>query len=56
MLTERPVGAALANPSLARRDDDQITVCDLTGVAVQDIQIAKAVVSEYRREKGGRPS
>jgi ornithine cyclodeaminase len=50
------LGAALANPSLARRDDDQITVCDLTGVAVQDIQIAKAVVSEYRREKGGRPS
>jgi ornithine cyclodeaminase len=29
-----------------RTDDDQITVADLTGVAVQDIQIASAVISE----------
>jgi ornithine cyclodeaminase len=28
---------------LQRTSNDQITVADLTGVAVQDIQIAKAV-------------
>ena len=31
-----------------RRDDKQITVADLTGVAVQDIQIAKAVLQAYQ--------
>jgi ornithine cyclodeaminase len=50
------LGAAIADSSLARRNEDQITVCDLTGVAVQDIQIAKAVFNEIRQEKGGRPS
>jgi len=50
------LGVALADPTLSRRDDDQITVCDLTGVAVQDIQIAKAVFNEVRRESSGRPS
>jgi ornithine cyclodeaminase len=28
---------------MQRQTDDEITVVDLTGVAVQDIQIAKAV-------------
>jgi ornithine cyclodeaminase len=37
------LGAVIADPSLGRSDDDQLTVADLTGVAVQDIQIAKAV-------------
>jgi ornithine cyclodeaminase len=37
------LGAVIQNPSLRRQDDKQITVADLTGVAVQDIQIAKAV-------------
>ena len=33
----------LVDPALQRTDDSQITVADLTGVAVQDIQISKAV-------------
>jgi len=28
----------------SRKNDNQITVADLTGVAVQDIQIAKAIL------------
>lgn len=48
------LGAALADPSLARNDDDRITVCDLTGVAVQDIQIAKAVFAAVRDEDNER--
>lgn len=38
------LGAVIANPSLGRLDENQITVADLTGVAVQDIQIAKAII------------
>ena len=37
------LGNVIQNPSLGRQSDDQITITDLTGVAVQDIQIAKAV-------------
>lgn len=37
------LGLILSGSSPARTSDDQITVADLTGVAVQDIQIAKAV-------------
>jgi len=37
------LGAVIANPELQRKNDDQISVADLTGVAVQDIQIAKYV-------------
>ena len=36
-------GKIIANPSLGRKNDNQITVADLTGVAVQDLMIAKAV-------------
>jgi ornithine cyclodeaminase len=39
----RELGRVIADTSLQRTSDDQITVADLTGVAVQDIQIAKAV-------------
>jgi len=35
------LGAVIKNPELGRTKEDQITVADLTGVAVQDIQIAK---------------
>lgn len=35
------LGTVIKNPELGRTDEDQITVVDLTGVAVQDIQIAK---------------
>jgi ornithine cyclodeaminase len=37
------LGTALSDPKMQRQTDDEITVVDLTGVAVQDIQIAKAV-------------
>ena len=37
------LGNVIANPDLGRGSDSQITVADLTGVAVQDIQISKAV-------------
>jgi ornithine cyclodeaminase len=37
------LGKAIDEPELRRQSDDEITVVDLTGVAVQDIQICKAV-------------
>jgi ornithine cyclodeaminase len=37
------LGSVIADPSLRRASDAETTVADLTGVAVQDIQIAKAV-------------
>jgi ornithine cyclodeaminase len=35
------LGRVIADPSLRRQSDSEITVADLTGVAVQDIQVAK---------------
>ncbi len=37
------LGSAIANGKRIRTSDEQVTVADLTGVAVQDVQIAKAV-------------
>ena len=37
------LGNVISDPGLGRSSDDQLTVADLTGVAVQDVQIAKAV-------------
>ncbi len=37
------LGNIIANPKIGRSNDAQITVADLTGVAIQDIQIAKMV-------------
>ena len=37
------LGEVIKNPRLGRTSDDQVTVADLTGVAIQDIQIAKMV-------------
>ena len=37
------LGRVIAEKGLQRASDDEITVADLTGVAVQDIQICKAV-------------
>ena len=37
------LGNVIMNPELGRSSEDQITVADLTGVAIQDIQIAKMV-------------
>lgn len=42
----RELGDVLRDPSLGRTDEEQITVCDLTGVAVQDIVIAKHVLAQ----------
>lgn len=39
------LGRVVADPALGRASEDEITVADLTGVAVQDIQIAKAVLA-----------
>ncbi|MFX1511866.1 MAG: ornithine cyclodeaminase family protein, partial [Promethearchaeota archaeon] len=37
------LGKMISNKKLQRASDDEITIVDLTGVAVQDIQISKAV-------------
>ena len=37
------LGNVIQDPSLGRTSDDQISIADSTGVAVQDIQISKAV-------------
>ena len=37
------LGDVIKNPKIGRTNEDQITVADLTGVAIQDIQIAKMV-------------
>ena len=38
------IGQIIINPTIGRTHDNQITLADLTGVAVQDIQIAKFFV------------
>jgi ornithine cyclodeaminase len=43
------LGNIIAQGSRCRTSEDQITVADLTGVAVQDIQIAKAVCAALSR-------
>jgi ornithine cyclodeaminase len=40
----RELGAVLAEPSLGRTNEQQISIADLTGVAVQDIVIASHVM------------
>jgi ornithine cyclodeaminase len=42
------LGAVVSGSALGRTSDDQITVADLTGVAVQDIQIAKMIARAHR--------
>ena len=37
------LGQVIKDPAMGRTSEDQITVADLTGVAIQDIQIAKMV-------------
>lgn len=43
------LGEVLTNPSLGRTSESQITVCDLTGIAIQDLQIAESVFSDHCR-------
>ena len=45
------LGEVILRSPGARSNNNQITICDLTGVAVQDIQIAKAVVNEICKEE-----
>jgi len=42
------LGKAIQDKSLHRQNDEQITVADLTGVAVQDMMIAKAVYTSFK--------
>ncbi len=41
------LGDLIADPTKGRQNDDQITIADLTGVAVQDIMIATAVFEHH---------
>ena len=43
------LGNVIRNPELGRSNDEQITVADLIGVAIQDIQIAKMVSNVRNR-------
>jgi ornithine cyclodeaminase len=45
------LGHVIKNPAIGRTSEDQITVVDLTGVAIQDIQIAKMVDRALRGDK-----
>jgi len=45
------LGHVIKNPAIGRTSEDQITVADLTGVAIQDIQIAKMVVRALRENQ-----
>ena len=45
------LGTAIQNSELQRTHNDQITIVDLTGVAVQDIMITKAVYNGYIKNK-----
>jgi ornithine cyclodeaminase/alanine dehydrogenase-like protein (mu-crystallin family) len=47
------LGQVIRNPAMGRTGDDQITVADLTGVAIQDIQIAKMVARSRRDDRHG---
>jgi ornithine cyclodeaminase len=42
------LGDVIKTPAIGRTSEDQITVADLTGVAIQDIQIAKMVERALR--------
>ena len=49
------LGSLISDPSKGRQSDQQVTVADLTGVAVQDIMIATAVFNgELRTENATR--
>jgi ornithine cyclodeaminase len=41
------IGSVISDPSKGRLNDTQITIADLTGVAVQDIMIAEAIYRQF---------
>ena len=47
------LGNVIANPGLGRRSENQLTVADLTGVAVQDVQITKAAYQAILASSNG---
>lgn len=49
------LGKVIKNPAIGRSSEDQITVVDLTGVAIQDIQIAKMVARAFREKQAPGP-
>ena len=44
------LGDLIQNPTLGRKNNQQITIADLTGVAVQDIMIANAVLTNFKKK------
>jgi ornithine cyclodeaminase/alanine dehydrogenase-like protein (mu-crystallin family) len=46
------LGRILAGDERGRRSDDEITVFDSTGLAVQDLAVALTVYERYEREPG----
>jgi ornithine cyclodeaminase len=48
------LGAVIGGHAVGRTDRNQITICDLTGVAVQDLQIASAVYEAVAGETDRR--
>ena len=45
------LGSILSDKREGRTSKDQISVVDLTGISVQDLQIAKAIYEKYLKEK-----
>ena len=45
------IGEIVANPASGRKAQQDITIADLTGVAVQDIQIASLVLHNLRQRE-----
>ena len=45
------LGNILSNKNIGRSSEEQITIADLTGVAVQDMKIAEAVFQNYLEKK-----
>ena len=50
------LGDVINHPGKGRTHHDQITVADLTGVAVQNIQIAKLVIEAAQQKGGEQPA
>ena len=48
----KELGRVIAGTTPGRESQDQITVADLTGVAVQDIKIAEAIFRAHQARKG----
>lgn len=49
------LGNVIKNPAIGRTSEDQISIADLTGVAIQDIQAAKVVDNALREEQRRTP-